>query len=193
MVSSFVEKKRVVNPTRTDVVDHSPTQKNSKASPSYPNYACHEGSIKTLGSIWTAFLFSRHATRILRGFCLPKWDGSSTKRVAHSHHHHPVTGPQTSTLSAQLRMLVTQALALLTAASALSGSPADELIEKCGIVMQEYRGTLVAAAEVALAAALEARGAAAPEAGDAVVSAPTHGGVGEGGVGDKVDVFTTLR
>lgn len=90
-------------------------------------------------------------------------------------------------------MLVAQALALLTAAAALSGSPADELIDKCGVVMKEYRGTLVAAAEAALAAAVEARGAAPPEGGGAVVSAPTHGGVGGTGLGDKVDVFATLR
>ncbi|CAM9765355.1 unnamed protein product, partial [Ectocarpus sp. 4 AP-2014] len=40
-----------------------------------------------------------------------------------------------------------QALALLTAASALSGAgpPAEELVEKCTAVMREYRGTIAAA------------------------------------------------
>lgn len=104
-----------------------------------------------------------------------------------------VTVPKHTTVAPRQLFLVTQALALLTAASALSGSPANDLIEKCAVVMKDYRETIVAAAEAALSAALEAGGAAATQGGDAVVPAPTHGGVGGAGFGDKVDVFATLR
>lgn len=51
----------------------------------------------------------------------------------------------------------------------------------------------MAAVEATLAAECEANGAAATQGGDATASAPSHGGVGSAGFGDKVDVFAALR
>lgn len=119
-----------------------------------------------------------------------------------------------------------QALALLTAASTLSAAAAagpasapaaDDLVNKCTAVMQEYRGTIAAAATAMAEAEERQKRRAAGNAKDRdsggeqdggeagaeeAVSAPAHGGgkgtaaVGRGGHDDaevKLDVFAALR
>ena len=93
-----------------------------------------------------------------------------------------------------LGTLAPQALAFLTAASFLSGSLADDMLEKCYNTMREYREAIVATVEAAQGNSPGADEVATPQRGKAKAApAPAHGGASVGGQGKKLDIFSMLR
>lgn len=91
-------------------------------------------------------------------------------------------------------VLVSQALAMLTAAASLSGPPADEMVENCTVIMREYRQTFEEIVKGGRKDTPDSNGnPIAQGKGEKTIAMPVEGKEDMDARGQKLDIFSMLR